>query len=450
MKSSILLLTGVAVLASLDSSFAAPPNQAGQLDHQFGHGGLARTHADRRSEDIPQEIVQQSNGSLVVFGSTLNPETGALRVEISRFRANGDVDHNFGGFGGDPDGVVVLRSLYFGATGRDIGYSGLVQPDGKILVTGSAQSADGTQSKIFVVRLHSNGCLDYSFGNQGVVITTVGAIANSAAKIMRQPDGKFIVAGFTITGLPGSSGPSDYDFALVRYNSNGTLDSSFGTGGKVVTSMGNGQDLARTAELLPDGRIMVGGQSAIAGGWAISLAKFLANGQLDISFGFGGRLFMALAGFDSIWDIAVQPDGKFIIAAQACNTSVTTCDGAIARMYPSGSLDSSFSPSTYGIVITQFNSGARMAENHSVKLQADGKIVTAGFDRLTKNAHFARYLTNGSLDPSFGTGGKAIISNKLDTVADMIIQSDGDISAAGQAPYGMTHGYGFGVIRLEP
>ncbi|MEQ1597440.1 MAG: delta-60 repeat domain-containing protein, partial [Casimicrobium sp.] len=211
------------------------------------------------------------------------------------------------------------------------------------------------------------GDLDTSFGSgSGKVITAIGPDGDVARAIAVQPDGKIVVAG----GCVNSSG-SDNDFCLARYLPSGALDTSFNTTGKVITAIGSHGGTSVVA-LQPDGKIVIAGTcwNGSNSNSDFCLARYLPSGALDTSFNTTGKVITGVgSGNDYANALAVQPDGT-IVAAGACFNG-NTFDFCLARYLPSGALDTTFN--TTGSVITPI--GARSDTAYALALQPDGKIV---------------------------------------------------------------------------
>ena len=209
----------------------------------------------------------------------------------------GDVDTSFGG------GINVIP---VGLT-DDSDARVAVQSDGKVLVTGFAVPTAASGTEFFLLRTLRDGGLDASFGTGGKVYTGFnnGAASDEAQAVAVQADGKILVAGASDQGATG------YDFALARYNADGSLDASFGTGGRVVTAFGPQSDKAYAVLVQPDGKILVGGESVQATtGGDFALARYNADGSLDASFGQGGKVLTPIGEFgarEAIYGLA--PDG---------------------------------------------------------------------------------------------------------------------------------------------
>lgn len=287
----------------------------------------------------------------------------------------------------------------------------------------------GLQTLIALARYTSNGTLDSSFGAGGKVLTAIGSAAVANA-IALQSDGKILVAG--------SSSPSPTaasDFALVRYNVNGVFDSSFDGDGKVLTDFVGGSDAALAVALLPNGTIVAAGYASFSAGgpdeWA--LARYERNGALDTSFDGDGKVRTSFGGAAAYaTSMVVFPNGKVLAAGSA--PGLGGQDMALARYNRNGSLDTSFG--TGGKVLSGFGGGDQAFDT---VVQSDGKIVTVGSTDGGPTSDFvvARFTVDGSLDSSFGMGGKVLTDFGGGEVANGVtLQSDGKIVVAGSANVG--------------
>jgi uncharacterized delta-60 repeat protein len=306
---------------------------------------------------------------------------------------------------------------------NDFAHSVVIQPDGKIVAAGTATLSRGIEFAL--ARYNSDGTLDTTFGIGGTV-TTDFSVTDVAFSVALQTDGKIVAAG--VTHIDGIN-----NIALARYNSDGTLDASFGTGGRVTTNFAGVGAVAFSVAVQPDGKVVVAGWANIAGGADFALARYNSDGTLDASFGTGGKVTTNFAdsqgsSLASVFSIAVQPDGKIIAAGDAKLDG--GYDFALARYNSNGTLDAGFGAG--GRVITDFAGSDDGAEG--VALQPDGKIVAAGFAR-SFDFGLARYNSNGTLDASFGTGGKVTtdFAGSNDASFSVAVQLDGKIVAAGYA-----------------
>lgn len=270
-----------------------------------------------------------------------------------------------------------------------------------------------------------DGSLDLSFSSDGRVTTPIGTFDDEARAIILQSDGKILVAGH-------SYGIADYDFAVVRYNSDGTLDNTFGTSGIVTTPIGSGDDKARSIALQSDGKIVVAGYSYTGSADAIALARYNTDGTLDNTFD-GNGILTAAEGVYSEYaqGVAIQSDGKIVVAGGINN--VGGLDVRLMRFNINGSLDNTFDSD--GMVQTVVTANYSDYAN-AVKIQSDGKIVVAGYANSGFEANFMllRYNTDGSLDNTFDTDG--IIADQIfgtfnEYANALAIQDDGKLLVTG-------------------
>jgi uncharacterized delta-60 repeat protein len=311
-------------------------------------------------------------------------------------------------------------TTFFGGDGLngDEGYSIVVQTNGKLVVAGITTNLDDTRD-FGLARYNSNGTLDATFGTGGKVKTTFGDFDGVRALAL-QSDGKIVAAGYTLVNfLP--------NFALARYNSNGTLDATFGVGGKLITQLG-GPAQAFSVAVQSDGKIVAAGFAHLVNGdFDFALARYNTNGTLDTTFGTGGKKTTAF-GAPSVAQgnaVAIQKDGKIVLAGLTIVNNIANF--AVARYNTNGALDSTFGSG--GKTVTDFGADDRA---FSVALQADGKIVAEG---MTGNDFaLARYNTNGTLDTTFGTSGKVItdFAGSNDIGLGVAVRSDGKLVAVGR------------------
>lgn len=352
----------------------------------------------------------------------------------------------------------------FAVTAFDGGASGAaavaVQPDGKIVAAGSAY-APATKSDFALVRYNPDGSIDTTFGPgaNGTVTSDFHGSGDSAQDVKLQPDGKIVAVG--------SAFLASTDFALIRYNSDGTLDSTFGAGGKVTTDFAGGTDEAFALELQPDGKIVVAGSSGAPQG-GLALARYNPDGSLDTTFGAAGTV--TTGSLLAAGDVILQSDGKIVAAGAVYNYATGTDDFALARYDASGNLDATFG--TGGVVVTDFQHATevisyqgteivyRSGNDHAsaAALQADGQIIVAGYSADIQGTYFAlaRYRTDGSLDTGLGDNGKVMLTfgstTDWDTASDVAIQPDGKIIVAGIVGGGIWSATpaDIGLARLRP
>jgi uncharacterized delta-60 repeat protein len=315
--------------------------------------------------------------------------------------------------------------------GSDQVHALAIEPNSQIVAVGQTGI---TQSMFALVRFNLDGTLDQSFGSGGKVTTDVEPGQNSYAQAaVIQTDGKIVAAGF--------AGPAgNQQFALVRYNPDGSLDQSFGTGGIVLTSfVSGGNAVAHSMALQPDGSLVVAGSfepDPTQAASSFALARYTTSGSLDTSFGTGGLVTTSFGQYDAAANtVLVQPDGS-IVAAGHTSTSSSFFNFALARYHADGSLDPSFG--TGGLVMTTFG---QLDDARGLVLQSDGKLVAAGsYQNGTKvDVALARYNPDGSLDPSFGSSGQVTtdLGGMNQSAGAVVVQPDGRLVAAGvYAPLG--------------
>jgi uncharacterized delta-60 repeat protein len=395
---------------SLDTSF----NGSGKTTTDFQGGGST-------NNDMAHAVAIQPDGKIVAAGngSVTIDDTTTAGFALARYNADGSLDASF-----DADGKVITPAApQFGS----VAYGAAVQADGKIIAAGYGHSF-GTWTDFTLVRYNANGSLDTSFDTDGIILTDFSLSNEHARALVLQTDGRIVAAGYKGEG-------SGDDFALVRYNTDGSLDTSFDTDGKVVTDLGypttsGTGDVATQA----DGKVVVAGYSSNGFNDDFAVLRYNADGTRDSSFGTGGKALTDISGFiqgERARAIAIQPDGK-IIAAGETTLSVTGSDFALVRYNADGSRDNSFNDD--GIVTTDFTTNSFDFAN-AVTIQPDGKIVAAGVVSVNANFDFAiaRYNPDGSLDTTFDGDGKVTtsFSANSDAAYAVVIQPDGKIVAAG-------------------
>jgi uncharacterized delta-60 repeat protein/uncharacterized repeat protein (TIGR01451 family) len=269
-----------------------------------------------------------------------------------------------------------------------------------------------------LARADSPGSLDTSFDGDGKVITEFGGNDDAAADLIIQPNGKIVTVGY-------SSYNSEYDVTLARYNSDGTLDTSFDGDGKVTTNFGS-VDMGSAVAIQSDNKIVVVGYiwAGISNGSSFLLARYSSDGSLDPSFDGDGRVMTNFGANDVAGAIAIQSDGKIVVAGG--NGS----DFVLGRYNIDGSLDTSFDSD--GKVMTDFGGSSECAQ--SIAIQSNGKILVTGSSWLDSNSNLvlARYNSDGSLDTSFDSDGKVITDfGGYESGSALIVQPDGKIIVAG-------------------
>jgi uncharacterized delta-60 repeat protein len=366
----------------------------GALDRSFGTGGRVITSFGSATANA---IALQPDGKIVAAGALLvaNPD---FDIALGRYEANGTLDPSFGNAG--------KVTTTFGST-SDVAQAVALEPGGKIVVAGASGFPQQRDEAFALARYDADGALDQSFGTGGKVTTRFSSPGDdSAHALLLQPDGKVVAVGSDfVAARAGSS-----DFALARYDVDGKLDRSFGTGGKVTTTFDSGSDFGNAAVLQPDGKIVVAGYTyvgGVAGRSYFALARYDVDGTLDRGFGADGKVTTDLGpGGAAAWAVTLQPDGKIVAAGNGQSGSF-----ALARYAPDGKLDTTFgSGGTVTSPVGLVDEGAANA----VALRGDGSMVAAGWSITCTYQDFtlARYTLNGSLDARFGsTDARCIVPN---------------------------------------
>jgi uncharacterized delta-60 repeat protein len=411
-----IVAAGHAWGGSSDDFALARYNSDGTLDASFGSGGKVTTAFESWGASV-SAVVIQGDGKIVAAGYAYIH--GHIDFTLARYSSDGTLDASFGS-----SGVVTTN---FGEE-DDYAYAAAIQDDGKIVAAGRAWVND--YEHFALARYDSNGALDASFGNGGQVTTAIGRKTNAAYAVAVQSDGKIVAAGYA------EIGHYDYPvFALARYNSDSTLDGSFGSGGRVTTDWEGWTNGARAVALQDDGKIVAAGHAGLRNNTDFALARYNSDGTLDTSFADGGQVTTDFGGKnDQAYAAAIQSDGKIVAAGDAMIGFRYAF--ALARYNGDGALDTSFGSG--GKVTTGLEGGGLYASG--VVIQSDGKIVVAGYGWDSSHTGFAlaRYHSDGTLDTSFGSGGLVTtpIGDVVHAAHDLAIQSDGKIVAAGRGYIG--------------
>ena len=345
-------------------------------------------------------------GSNVSSNSTTPTSDGVLD---STFGTGGIVTTNFGGFDKAKDVAI--------------------QSDGRIVVVG--RTGDQDDNNFVVVRYLPNGSLDPSFSSDGMVITDLSPSHDRATSVAIQDDGKLVVGGSS----------SDSSFAIVRYNTDGSLDTTFSSDGVVETDFGSealGSDLA----IQSDGKIVIVGSVGQTGDEDFGLARFNIDGTLDTSFSQDGLVTTNFSQFaDLASSVVIQEDGKIVVFGETENGSGE--DYAFARYNPDGSLDTTFAGD--GLFAVDGESSFGIDRTTGLALQADGKIVAAG-NSFSGDWTVMRLDVDGTLDTTFAGDGLVVTPlGPFDSAQSVAVQEDGKILAAGYSDG--PGGSGFAVVR---
>jgi uncharacterized delta-60 repeat protein len=378
MRNAVLVLLLAVRLGAL------PAGADGMLDPSFGNGGLVITGFPPppppnpfSANELVASLVVLPDGRAVAAGrASTEPTTPGMGV--ARYLPSGALDTTFSG-----DGLVSIGCQSFGAGNG--GVAVLLQPDGRLIVFGTCPP-----SLFTVARLNVDGSLDASFGTGGMVFTSFPFFSFAVTGLL-QPDGRIVAVGYGSSAAGNPLAPM-----AARYNADGSLDSSFGTGGQLTLPLAQ-EFLVRGAALQPDGKLVIAGRYGPPGSLDFGLVRLLPNGAADPSFDGDGLATANFPGTEDGYSVVLLPDGRHVVAGSHDG------DFALVRFLPDGSLDTAFG--TGGLATASF--GAPVTPDEAVRLP-NGKLMLAGSTNDTGPAQdflLARFHADGPLDPSFGNAG---------------------------------------------
>ncbi len=346
-------------------------DSAGLLDPTFGNGGMVRIPFNKTSDGAAEALAIQSDGKIIVAGySTLKGNT--VGFAIARLAPNGSLDTSFG-IGGK---VLFGFQNNVSAVARAI----TIQANGYVVVSGDSNEA------FALVRLTPNGAFDPGFNGTGKVTVPQANIHPSGGAldvtIQRVVVSGLVQEKLVAVGLRPALGNVSTDMAVMRFNPNGALDASFGIGGKVFTDFTGFSDQAKAVAIDPNNNIVVAGHTLTdsTNGQMFALVRYTENGQLDASFGSGGKVTAGLLGYhNSLYGhgLAIQADGRIAVSGYVETVDFTYADFAVARFNSQGTPDTTFGVDGTGILLTDFYGGKDYAWG-GLALQADGRIVVVG------------------------------------------------------------------------
>ncbi|OQP63188.1 hypothetical protein A3860_25190 [Niastella vici] len=404
--------------------------QVGVLDGGFNNPAGHLIHPLDADNDFGQAVATHSDGRVVVASYNNNQW-----FTLTRYLSDGTLDASFGSGGVakvryDPDDNAIAYALY-------------IYPNNTILVAGYTwNDAGGTGYDFALTRLLEDGTVDPSFGTGGWAVTAIGTgtAIDEARSLAIQADGKIVVAGF------GNMGANSNDFAVVRYSSTGILETgvgAFGGGDGIVTTHINSSDKASSVAIQPaDQKIVVGGTSnAGATGSNFAVVRYNTDGSLDAAnFGTGGIVDLDLVNggsgsTDDGYQLVIQPDGNILMTGMSKAVSASGSDVATIRLTTSGGLEGSFnstgaivnrtgSSTQAGIAIFNNNTISNTDEGaRSIILQSNGDFLVAG-DSDGSSPDFAflllRYHSDGTLDDTFdgNSNGNGVLTYDFTTTRE--------------------------------
>ncbi len=375
-----------------------------------------------------QNIMQKQLYTLLVAALSI------FSIQLSAQQA-GDLDPDFG-----VGGKVVTDVSPRGIENNLVAIT--LQPDGKIIAVGdSGHHGSGFTYSWVIRRYNADGSIDTAFNHTGMVVKsymTPGIDESHPCSVLVQPDGKIVVGGYGWNGANNIS----YDFMVVRYKTNGDLDSTFGYNGLWATNTNNfgyASDVGGYLQLQSDGKILYAGN---IGGNA-TVFRLNSDGTVDNTYNGGINSTLINGGACRVKASALQEDGKVIITG---TSYLSPTSAVIARFDTAGVLDVTFS----GDGADSFSIGVTGTEVFGMAIQDDGKIVLAGDTGTYLHYGFMvmRYNANGTIDNTFGDGGLSVydMGPQGGIAYSVAIQSNGKIVAAGA---GATTDRDFAILRLK-
>lgn len=407
------------------------------------------------NHDTGRDVALDAAGRIVVVGQVTN---SSYDFGLARLNTDGSLDQSFGG----GDGLVTTNiGNFISANSAEEARAVAIDSQGRIVIGGWTSFVG---KKMALARYLADGALDTTFGAGGFVVIrpdnpTPGADMTASPyneseilDLVIGADDSIVAVGKTSTSLSGTS----EDLVVARFGSSGALDTSFNGTGVVIRDVATGVDNANAVALDADGRVVIAGMSDVTPGagdaYHMVVARLDATGVFDINFDGDGLLTLPFTTQSDAQAVVVQPDLKIVVGGATADPldQFNRVDFALARFNYDGSLDSSFGNG--GKVITDLYPGSRIVE---LALAPDGTITAAGngalqFTTATNSFAVTRYTSDGVLDPSFGLGGKASASFPGagdGEMGGMALQSDGKVVAAGWVA--ISNVSDFAVMRFD-
>ena len=416
------IMSSLLILIIISTNYFA---QDGMFDSTFSADGIVITDFNNTDEKS-YCLAIQNDDKLVVAGTSLSlGVNGNYDIAITRYNPDGSLDNSF-----DNDGIVITDLN----GSHDFANSVAIQKDDKILVAGFSYN-NSSHPKIVVARYNSDGSLDNTFDNDGIVTLNLIPFILVGNSIVIQNDDKILVGG-TLRNGTGVS-----DIILIRLDSLGFLDNTFNNRGYVITDVLDGSDRGNALIVNNDNKIMVTGFLNST----IGLIQYNSNGTIDSSFNQNGISLVSSANWNEFYvgyGITMQVDGKILVVGEATNEFISSDSKIlVVRFNKDGTLDNSFSENGITTIdINEFDRGTCIA------VQSDNKIVVAG--NAGNKFAILRLNPNGSLDNTFwGDGIKSLGFSEKDYGRSLAIQRDGKIVISGYSYNGKD--WDFSTIRLN-
>ncbi len=367
------------------------------LDSTFGNNGIkVHQFSTKASKDLTYAAAIQSDGKMVYVGKEVVSYGYGF---IARVNTSGELDTTFNNYGFKKINFNEFENVF-------------IQTDDKILVSGLGN----------LYRLNSDGSTDTTFNSVGYISISINAQPFFSKSIIEQSNGKILVSGYTING-------TNNDFAIVRLNSDGSYDNTFDTDGKALFPIGTGNDESYGMAVQVDGKIILTGQTYNTTNYDFATIRLNNNGSIDTSFANLGKAIVQFSGQDYGRSVDIQSNGKILIVGSGTNAKLY-----VIRYNIDGTLDTTFDSdgilaSTIGLSTTTSITGVTLIKP-KIKSLNDGKILISG----TSNTNFSliKLNSNGTLDTTFGVNG-SLESNVLtnDYSNFLFVRSDDKIITGG-------------------
>jgi uncharacterized delta-60 repeat protein len=387
---------------------------AGTLDTTFGTNGKVLISNTINNTIQANDVAVQSDGKIIVVGYVINANANA-DYSVIRLNPDGTLDTTFG-----VGGKLSLNILNY-----DLAEKVIIANDGKIYVGGTSGSNSIYSGVNFtVVRLNSDGSYDTSYGSNGKAVVNFSGNYNFFRNMTLQNDGKLLVCGKNTVDVTGNYS----DFAIARFSADGTLDFDFSNDGKVTLNI-KSEDSANAIIVQPSGNIIVAG----TGSGEACFARYFSDGTLDTSFGTAGKINIAIGGLSTnINDAKMQSDGKIVVSGYSYSNANGGYNSLIARFEANGTLDTTYGTNGYTIKDVDSNSED---QNIALLLQPDGKAISCGRVNTGGTYYFSilRYTTSGILDTTFSNDGILLTSfgTSWSFGTGLALQPDGKLVVSG-------------------
>lgn len=360
-------------------SFITCFGQAGTLDSTFGTYGIVNSLIDSGATCV--KLIALPGNKLMAAGGY--KKNNRFCPHVTRYNADGTIDNSFAtnGTGYAPDSTSISS------------FSAVMQPDGKIIVCGDYYNGAGYNFRL--TRFKADGSVDSSFGTNGRVSTPVGTgtVDNIGRNVLLQSDGKIILAG-------GTRFNGNYDFIVLRYKTDGQLDSTYGTNGMTIAAPSAMDDNAYAIAMQQDGKVVQVGDHYDGTTWSLVVLRYDTSGHLDNTFGTGGQVIMPVGSADIYgYSVLVQRSSqKIVVGAYS-----VTYGNTLLRFGSDGTLDNSFGNS--GMSYRSFN-----VSDHAnfIDTLSDGQIILANRSTLNNTYAFAKFSSDGLLDTTIGDSGMVV------------------------------------------